>query len=79
MATGTIIIKNPNGRSGTFRVITIDSNDDCQTSDACVGQDLTYVDPQGNSGVVQGGNAIGRIVNAGGSGVLIVINLSPTT
>ncbi len=77
MATGVITIKNPNGRSGTFRVITIDSgNDECPT-DECTGKELTFVDPHGNSGVQQGGNAIGKIVNAGNSGVFIVINLQP--
>jgi hypothetical protein len=76
MATGVITIKNPNGRSGTFKVVSIDSNDDCPT-EICVGKEITYVDPQGNSGVQQGGNAIGKIVDAGGSGVLIVINLQP--
>jgi len=77
MATGTITIKNPNGKSGTFKVITIDSgNDDCPT-DVCIGKELTYVDPQGNSGVQQGAGAIGKIVNAGNSGVFIVIDLKP--
>lgn len=77
MAVGTIIIKNPNGRSGTFRVISVGPEDECDTDINCIGKDLTYVDPQGNSGVVQGGNAIGKIVNAGNSGVMIVINLQP--
>ena len=77
MATGTIIIKNPNGRSGTFRVITVGPDDECNIDSDCIGKDMTYVDPQGNSGVSQGGNAIGKIVNAGGSGVMIVINLQP--
>lgn len=77
MATGVITIKNPNGKSGTFRVITVGPEDECDTDINCIGKDMTYVDPQGNSGVVQGGNAIGKIVNAGGSGVMIVINLQP--
>jgi len=77
MATGTILIKNPNGKSGTFKVITIDSaNDDCPT-DECIGRELTFVDPQGNSGVQPGNPAIGKIVNAGNSGVYIVIDLQP--
>lgn len=77
MATGTITIKNPNGKSGTFKVVTVDSgNDDCPT-DICIGQELTYVDPQGNSGVQQGSPAIGKIVEAGASGVYIVIDLQP--
>lgn len=77
MATGTILIKNPNGKSGTFHVISIDSGDTICGTDGCVGKDLVYVDPQGNSGVVQGGNAIGQIVEAGESGVYIVINIRP--
>lgn len=77
MATGTIIVRNPNGKSGTFRVITVGPDDECDTDINCIGRDITYVDPQGNSGVSQGGGAIGRIVNAGNSGVMIVINLQP--
>ena len=76
MATGTITIRNPNGRSGTFRVVTIDSNDACTDPTTCIG-DLTYVDPKGDSGVVQGAPAIGKIVEAGQSGVYIVIDLKP--
>lgn len=77
MASGTIIIKNPNGKSGTFKVVSVDSSKDECPTDICVGQELTYVDPQGNSGVQQGSNAIGKIVQAGQSGVFIVIDLQP--
>ncbi len=76
MATGTIIIKNPNGKSGTFRVITVGPDDECDIP-GCQGKDITFVDPHGDSGVTQGGNAVGRIVDAGQSGVMIVINLQP--
>ncbi len=77
MATGTIVVKDPNGKRGTFRVISIDSNDECPSEMDCINKEITYVDPKGNSGVEQGKNAIGRIVDAGGSGVFIVIELQP--
>lgn len=76
MATGTIIIRNPNGKSGTFKVITIDSGDDCPT-DICIGKELHYVDPQGQPALQPGNPAIGKIINAGNSGVYIVIDLKP--
>jgi hypothetical protein len=76
MASGTIIIKNPNGKSGIFKVITVDSGDEC-AGNICDGQELTFVDPQASSGVVQGSNAIGKIVQAGQSDVFVVINLRP--
>lgn len=76
MATGVITVRNPNGKSGTFHVITVGPDDECAEV-TCEGKDITYVDPQGNSGVVVGGNAIGKIVNAGNSGVMIVIDLQP--
>ena len=76
MATGTITVRNPNGKSGSFKVVTIDSTKDICTGE-CIGLELTYVDPHGNSGVVQGGNAIGKIVEAGASGVFIVIDITP--
>jgi hypothetical protein len=76
MATGTITVRNPNGKSGTFKVVSVGPDDDC-TDAVCGGKELTYVDPQGDSGVQQGQNAIGKIVDAGNSGVMIVINLQP--
>jgi hypothetical protein len=77
MATGIITIKNPNGKSGTFRVVTVGPDDECDTEIDCQNKELTFVDPQGSSGVQQGGNAIGKIVNAGNSGIMVVINIQP--
>lgn len=76
MATGTIIVKNPNGKSGTINIISVGPDDECDIA-GCQGKDLTYVDPQGNSGVQQGGEAVCRIVNAGNSGIYIAIDLQP--
>ena len=76
MATGIITVRNPNGKSGTFKVITVGPDDACDQL-TCGGTEITYVDPHGNSGVVQGGNAIGKIVEAGNSGVMIVIDIHP--
>lgn len=77
MATGVITIKNPNGKSGTIKIITVGPNDECDTDINCLNKELTYVDPQGNSGVQQGGEAVCRIVNAGNSGIYIAIDLQP--
>lgn len=76
MAVGIITVKNPNGKSGTIKIITVGPGDECDAA-GCQGKELTYVDPQGNSGVVQGGEAVGRIVNAGNSGIYIVIEIQP--
>ena len=76
MATGTIQVIGPKGKNGIFKVITVGPDDDCNEL-ACGGKEITFVDPTGSSGVVVGGNAVGKIIDAGGSGIMIVINIQP--
>lgn len=73
MATGTIMITNPNGRTGLVKVLTIDSNNDKCPSDNCVGQEVDFVQPNA-PGV--GSHVVGQLVEAGQSGVVIMINLA---
>ncbi|MGZ3865029.1 MAG: hypothetical protein ACXVC6_13480 [Bacteroidia bacterium] len=78
MATGTITIINKGGKSGNFKVVSIDSSKDVCSGEECIGKEILYVDPKGDSGVIVGGPAVGQIVEAGASGVYIIINIQPT-